>query len=252
MEQQDKFTSLSNGLCIQLHWQDWECGYIDQVINSTTTNGHVIQNSQCKNGIPFNYSMTGQKAFSVRYSENQLYDVGYCKEQSLNAYNYMDSSLLASNLTLGFTFKYYNNATYRNAFYVVLYSDVELNLFSVPILRLDMNYSPICPLGFCFSDESRICECNSKFTSFTCNIDSQRFTSDKQDYWLGLTVDNHILVSKHCPPSYCNKDREHFQLNDVLNESSCLGNRTGVLCGECKENFNVVFGSDTCYDNYGG
>ena len=61
-----------------------------------------------------------------------------------------------------------------------------------------------------------------------------------------------LAVSSHkrgrLNTSVYGSDERDFNLTDDPAEA-CLGNRTGVLCGECKENYSVVFGSDTCYDH---
>ena len=56
-----------------------------------------------------------------------------------------------------------------------------------------------------------------------------------------------LLFGPHCHPNYCDGDKNIHLTDDPA--EACLGNRTGVLCGECKENYSVVFGSDTCYDH---
>ncbi len=68
--------------------------------------------------------------------------------------------------------------------------------------------------------------------------------------WTGLQQDNDtttILFGRHCPPNYCNLDIGPFPLNGSLSHISCLNNRAGVLCGQCKKHYSAAFGSATCY-----
>ena len=127
-------------------------------------------------------------------------------------------------------------------FYVVIMKDVE-ELFEVP--NVHINFSD-CPPGFYLRNRS--CVCDSKLVShkYSCDIDAEDFVGPP-GYWTGL-VGQSLLFDVHCHPNYCDRGKRDFHLTDDPAEA-CLGNRTGVLCGECKENYSVVFGSDTCYDH---
>ena len=64
------------------------------------------------------------------------------------------------------------------------------------------------------------------------------------------TVDNTtnlkegLLLNPHCPLDYCQRDELSFTLNDT--DAQCQYNRTGLLCGECKQNLSFVLGSSRC------
>ena len=119
-------------------------------------------------------------------------------------------------------------------------------LFGAPVFQFNISN---CPLGFCLNDES--CTCDNKLTShgYSCDIDTETITSPP-GYWTGTEEqeDEDLLLFDLCHLNYCDSDKRDFHITDNPAEA-CLGNRTGVLCGECKENYSVVFGSDTCYDH---
>ena len=251
MDSNDKFTSLSNGFCVQLHQkEDWKCSYFDQLFLNYST----LQ-SQCKAPVLYTGSIyPGQIAFSVRRVHGQLYDVGHC-------YSVLDHSgelfkpdshlsILGDNSTVSYRLQSFPSFDSSIDYHIVVLTNIEVGLFSLPILKFRMKS---CPLGFCLNNGS--CTCDERLMShrYSCNIDSEGFTS-QPGYWTGQDVQQYdgisyirILFDNHCHPKYCNKTKHVYHLTDDP-AKACLGNRTGVSCGECKENYNVVFGSDTCYD----
>ena len=51
-------------------------------------------------------------------------------------------------------------------------------------------------------------------------------------------------MSLNCPFDYCLPHSSHLSLSDP--DSQCQFNRTGVLCGRCKEGLSAVFGTSQC------
>ena len=122
------------------------------------------------------------------------------------------------------------------------------SFFKVPLFLF---YFSECPPGFSLSNGS--CTCDDKLTShgYSCDIDTNQTITSPPGYWTGLEEREDgdlLLFNDHCHPNYCDSDKHDFHLTDDPAEA-CLGNRTGVLCGECKENYSVVFGSDSCYNH---
>ena len=244
MDRIDKYTSLWNGFCIQPHQQIWECGYID----------HSIDQDPCRNttdALGSTAIYPGQKAFSVHYLEaNQILNVAYCDSSGVMETGYEYSPVAKDNSTLSFNTFYYPEA--RHYQYVVLFTDLNVKsdlVFDQQVPVFLFNVSD-CPLGFSLNSES--CSCDNKLTShgYSCDIDTETITSPP-GYWTGTEEQKDseaILFDALCHPNYCDSDKRDFHLTDDPAEA-CLGNRTGVLCGECKENYSVVFGSDTCYDH---
>ena len=245
MDRMDKYTSLSNELCTRVQGEDWECYYMDQIIHSSPFQEQCQSISQTTELYP------GQVALSTRLLSNQLYDAGYCYPESGQRYmsfrpfkhSLISTTVIRANTTITLGFRQPSPSDNSSGFYVVLLTDVESGIVSIPVLQF--NFSD-CPPGFCLRNGS--CVCDSKLISYEyhCNIDAEGFEGPP-GYWTGL-VGRSLLFDDHCHPNYCDSDKSDFHLTDDPAEA-CLGNRTGVLCGECKENYSVVFGSDTCYDH---
>ena len=243
MDRIDKYTSLWNGFCIQPHQQEWECGYIDRLIDQLP-----CLNTADALGSTVIYP--GQKAFSVHYLDaNQRLHAVVCTRDLFHFYTY--SPVANDDSTLSFNTLYFPEA--RHYRYVVLFTDFNPYTFFYrpnPVIPVYLFYVSDCPLGFSLNNES--CTCDNKLTShgYSCDIDTETITSPP-GYWTGTEEQKDseaILFDALCHPNYCDNDRRDFHLTDDPAEA-CLGNRTGVLCGKCKENYSVVFGSDTCYDH---
>lgn len=101
-----------------------------------------------------------------------------------------------------------------------------------------------CPLGFVL-DFSNFpgCVCAKMLHSFncTCNIDSNTFICPL-GYWVGV-VSSNITVHRHCSYDYCSVTKA-VHVDNL--DKQCAYNRTGILCGRCKEGFSAIFGSSKC------
>ena len=104
-----------------------------------------------------------------------------------------------------------------------------------------------CPLGFVYDTKTRACVCSSFLKGFgitKCDIDDTTVNIPPQS-WLGNINNSNILgYSEHCPPGYC---QQITSINIIHPDIMCRGNRMGWLCGQCKEGYSVVFGSNHCY-----
>ena len=112
----------------------------------------------------------------------------------------------------------------------VMYSIVSLNL-------------PDCPLGFELREGK--CNCISFLAEkgITCNIDTLSFQRPVP-LWIGHRHGS-ILIHSTCPFDYCKTDgTDVITLNST--DVQCAFNRSGILCGSCKEGFSLVFGTSRC------
>ena len=114
-----------------------------------------------------------------------------------------------------------------------------------------------CPPGFKAnsSNSDAKCEClhNGGFLgNVYCDMDSFN-ASLYNDYWMGvLPKRNNTLVVSHCPPNFCyhnpNLKQPSFPLPNSIDELDALicgnQNRTGVLCGECKDGYGPAVNSE--------
>lgn len=114
-----------------------------------------------------------------------------------------------------------------------------------------------CPFGFSNTENglgALECICNLDFTAIVnCSIESQVIT--KQLFsWVGmLEQDNvsYIAASTYCPLDYCRPSFQNIKSspNGFSQDEQCQYNRTGVLCGSCREGWSLVLGSSECRKN---
>lgn len=114
-----------------------------------------------------------------------------------------------------------------------------------------------CPPGF-YQDvdktnlSSTVCKCSANVPNhqyggvFRCDVDDFQAIL-AQGYWGGC-LDGTNFVTGQCPLGFCNQTNEDFLLPQSCVELDGLlcgpKNRTGILCGKCKENFTVHYHSN--------
>ena len=108
-----------------------------------------------------------------------------------------------------------------------------------------------CPVGFEQSNFTNKCICDRRLQMFTntCNIDSQTFLrTSEMSFWVNASYDNDTfegyVTHPQCPLNYCTKERKQINLNNP--DEHCISNRSGLLCGSCKEGFSLILGSSQC------
>ena len=112
-----------------------------------------------------------------------------------------------------------------------------------PRFHIDLTLLP-CPPGFHPVDMS--CWCETLYDNLHLDWNLQNGSvSRPPNSWLGFVDENkNYGYSKQCPPMYCHPEVSSVSLSDP--DSLCFGERTGVLCGQCKDNFSLVFGTEEC------
>ena len=68
------------------------------------------------------------------------------------------------------------------------------------------------------------------------------------NFW-GYPTDNDTVTFQLCPEGYCclpSVDNKCFYDNNSYLHSGCQGNRTGILCGQCKQNFTECLFTTEC------
>ena len=117
-------------------------------------------------------------------------------------------------------------------------------------LNISVNLNQTCPPGFNISEETRSCVCEPRLTHYTnhCNITNGvgRITRDSnQHFWVGYEHSSlELILHPHCPFDYCVNDAVVFPLNNT--DMQCTYNRSGLLCGACKEGYSLVLGTHQC------
>ena len=110
----------------------------------------------------------------------------------------------------------------------------------------------ILPCPHAFELMNSMCTCEKRIRSFTnsCNVSDDTIQrSDGSNFWLALSRNesNHyegVILHPHCPLDYCKTGSVRINLSDT--SSQCAFNRSGILCGSCRQNLSAVFGSSQC------
>ena len=107
-----------------------------------------------------------------------------------------------------------------------------------------------CHPGFTFSEKTSKCECMSSSNKYgvgvsTCLPDGKTLLV-KKGYWAGNVEGK--FVTYFCPLGYCNSSSSDQSDYRYLEGHVCKQNRTqtSILCGECKNNYSVIIGSEDC------
>ena len=124
-----------------------------------------------------------------------------------------------------------------------LYGNGPCSLFSYT-LNISLNQN--CPPGFNIS-EDKSCMCEQRLQNYTrlCNISSGNITRDSfEQFWVGYNDSDGLILHPNCPFDYCVNDKAIFPLNNT--DVQCAYNRSGLLCGACKDNYSLVLGTTHC------
>ena len=119
------------------------------------------------------------------------------------------------------------------------YSPLYVNLKILP-----------CPQGFSLQGDPQTpgCDCHPVLASngVECNIVTGVATlSWNTSLWIS-TSNNTITLSKHCPFDYCKDTKNIIDKQLSVTHDQCDFDRTGRLCGSCKENYSLAIGSSHC------
>ena len=121
------------------------------------------------------------------------------------------------------------------------YSQTDAVIFYVKFLP--------CPSGFSLNKLEGYCQCDPLLTSTniisitSCNINDQTILHPGSS-WIHITTNHTFQVSPHCPFHYCLPYSSYLNLSNP--NSQCQFNRTGLLCGQCKNGLSTVFGTSKC------
>ena len=121
-------------------------------------------------------------------------------------------------------------------------------------LTLEITIVP-CPLGFELSKNQLLqCSCSKRLLKFTqkCSIDNSiaKIRREKNNFWISQKIEidldiKFLLIHEfRCPLDYCKDIPQDVILSDP--SVQCDFNRTGIICGQCRENFTLALGNLHC------
>ena len=110
-----------------------------------------------------------------------------------------------------------------------------------------------CPTGFALSkvrvDQNvKACMCSEQLQQLSTNCYIENFAIErrKNNFWVSQqgNTSGLILFKSGCPFDFC----KHYSINVTLQDPSvqCDFNRTGILCGACKEGYSLTLGNLHC------
>ena len=117
-------------------------------------------------------------------------------------------------------------------------------------LCISVKLNQICPPGFNISKSTQSCVCDPKLQKYTnsCTITNglgQITRDSSKQFWVGYDNQSHeLILHPQCPFGYCVDDTVVFPLNNT--DIQCANNRSGLLCGACKESYSLILGSSHC------
>ena len=106
----------------------------------------------------------------------------------------------------------------------------------------------LCPIGFIQDKRSGQCRCErfSDSNSVQCNVSAMpfKFLRSGNSWFAYINNTQCITGSTSCPFDYCNRSNVSF--NIMTPDRQCVGNRAGILCGQCQSHFSILLGSNHC------
>ena len=120
-------------------------------------------------------------------------------------------------------------------------------------LHVSVHLHQNCPPGFNISESEKSCVCEPRLANYTnsCTITNgigQITHKSGQLFWIGYDdqsqSDDKLILHPLCPYSYCVNHEVTFPLNE--SNMQCAYDRSGLLCGACKEGYSLVLGTSHC------
>ena len=166
--------------------------------------------------------------------------------------SHMDKGRLASSQYIQQTTKMCTTFNYT----VFSQEDVSLELYpegpcstvsAKLLLKLSTRQS--CPPGFRLENSSMSCVCDQALQKYTnsCNITNglgQISRESGDTFWVGYDQSHRLTVHPQCPFDNCISHAVNFSLNNT--DMQCAYNRSGLLCGACKNKYSLVLGTSHC------
>ena len=106
-----------------------------------------------------------------------------------------------------------------------------------------------CPPGFHTNRLSGQCECAPLLKNYniSCNVYHSGFKFRRSgNNWFAFINNSVTCLTAYtnCPFDYCDPSPVFF--NVLHPERQCIGNRTGILCGQCLPGLSLMLGSNHC------
>ena len=166
--------------------------------------------------------------------------------------SHMDEGRLASSQYIQQTTKMCTKLNYsvfsRENVLLELYPEGPCSTVNAKLL-LKLSIYQSCPPGFSLENSSMLCVCDQALQKYTnrCNITNGlgEITRESDDtFWVGYDQSHRLTVHPQCPFDNCISQTVNFPLNNT--DVQCAYNRSGLLCGACKNEYSLVLGTSHC------
>ena len=111
-------------------------------------------------------------------------------------------------------------------------------------LNVKLHVKP-CPQPL-FHFSNKACECAERLNGLDaeCNISNQSVLR-KGNFWLGFdNATDELIIQPLCPFYYCSEENVSFSLSET--DVQCSYNRSGLLCGKCRDGLSLTLGLHMC------
>ena len=113
--------------------------------------------------------------------------------------------------------------------------------------EIDITFLP-CPDGFTLEGSDCVCEERLQQYTTNCSVDVGYIVRDANTFWMGTIYVNEsyggLILHSSCPFDYCMDAPVLVKLNDL--DIQCAHDHSGTLCGACKTNYSIAFGTLHC------
>ena len=166
--------------------------------------------------------------------------------------SHMDKGRLASSQHIQQTTKICTKLNYtvfsRENVLLKLYPEGPCSTVSAELL-LKLSIHQSCPPGFSLENSSMSCVCDPVLQKYThhCNITNGvgKISRESDDtFWVGYDQSHRLTIHPQCLFDYCVSHAVNFSLNNT--DIQCAYNRSGLLCGACKNKHSLVLGTSQC------
>ena len=142
----------------------------------------------------------------------------------------------------------YTVFTRSNLVFLEMYADGPCSTFGDKLI-VQLNIKQDCPPGFDPSESETSCVCDQRLEKYTqlCSITNGlgRITrKSHHNFWVGYNQDDGLILHPHCPNDYCVSHTVDILLDNT--DIQCAYNRSGLLCGSCKEGYSLLLGTSKC------
>ena len=123
--------------------------------------------------------------------------------------------------------------------------------FGIGRTQISVTFLP-CPNGFVQNVAECVCDERLQNFNASCNVDDSSIEWTSNVFWMGALYDNDsnestyegLILHPGCPLDYCVATPVPITLDNL--DIQCDHNHSGILCGSCKENYSIAFGTLHC------